>query len=25
VQWQNGKPVAVGPTSIASAQARWGV
>jgi branched-chain amino acid transport system substrate-binding protein len=25
VQWQNGKPVAVGPTSIASAQAKWGV
>jgi branched-chain amino acid transport system substrate-binding protein len=25
VQWQNGKPVAVSPTSIASAQARWGV
>jgi len=25
VQWQNGKPVAVSPTNIASAQARWGV
>ena len=24
VQWQNGKPVAVSPTNIASAQARWG-
>ncbi len=25
VQWQNGKPVAVSPTNIAAAQARWGV
>ena len=25
VQWQNGRPVAVGPSSIASAQAKWGV
>ena len=25
VQWQNGKPVAVSPNNIASAQARWGV